>query len=155
SPQSRGRAIAGDALRAGKGTVSYVAVCDVDGRHRKNAVEFFTKNKQENVQEYRDFRELLDRNDINAVTIATPDHWHALIAIAALRRGRVVYCEKPLTLTIAEGKALVKVAKQPGRVFQVGSQQRSDRRFRLACELVRNGRIGTIKRVETRIGANP
>jgi predicted dehydrogenase len=155
SPQSRGRAIAGDALRAGKGNVSYVAVCDVDGRHRKSAVGFMKQNKQEDVQEYRDFRELLDRKEINAVTIATPDHWHALIAVDALRKGKDVYCEKPLTLTIAEGKALAKVAQETGRVFQVGSQQRSDARFRLACELVRNGRIGRVQRVETRIGANP
>jgi predicted dehydrogenase len=155
SPQSRGSGIAGDALRTGKGTVSYVAVCDVDGRHRQRAVEQMKRNSQTDVQAYRDFRELLDRKDINAVTIATPDHWHALVALDALRKGKDVYCEKPLTLTVAEGQALVKAARETGRVFQVGSQQRSDNRFRLACELVRNGRIGKVKRVETRIGANP
>ncbi len=155
SPQSRGSAIANDALRAGKGHVAYVAICDVDGRHRENATARLKKNGQEDVKAYRDFRELLDRKDINAVTIATPDHWHALVAIDALRKGKDVYCEKPLTLTIAEGQALVKVAQQTGQVFQVGSQQRSDTRFRLACELVRNGRIGKVTRVETRIGANP
>ncbi|HZT81493.1 MAG TPA: Gfo/Idh/MocA family oxidoreductase [Gemmataceae bacterium] len=154
SPQSRGRAIAHDALRAGKGNVRYVAVCDVDERHVKNAVEDMKKNGQD-VKGYRDFRELLDRKDIQAVTIATPDHWHVLVAIEALKKGKDVYCEKPLTLTIDEGKALRKVVRQTGRVFQVGSQQRSDPRFRLACELVRNGRIGKIKTVETRIGANP
>src|SRR5262249_43790211 len=116
SPASRGRAIAHDALGAGQGAVQYVAVCDVDGRHRDNAVADMQKAGQE-VKAYNDFRELLDRKDIGAVTIATPDHWHVLVAIDALRKGKDVYCEKPLTLTIAEGQALLKVAKQTGRVF--------------------------------------
>src|SRR5438094_930750 len=149
SPQSRGTAIMGDARRQ-KG-VEYVAVCDVDGRHLERGAKMIGPD----CAKFKDFRELLDRKDINAVTIAVPDHWHALIAIDALRKGKDVYCEKPLTLTITEGKAVVKVAQQTGRVFQVGSQQRSDRRFRLACELVHNGRLGKIKTVETRIGANP
>jgi predicted dehydrogenase len=154
SPQSRGRAIAHDALGAGKGNVIYTAICDVDAKHRESAVDDMKKRNQE-VQAYKDFRELLDRKDINAITIATPEHWHTLVAIDALRKGKDVYCEKPLTLTIAEGQALAKVAKETGRIFQVGSQQRSDGRFRLACELVRNGRIGKLTRVETRIGGNP
>jgi predicted dehydrogenase len=150
SPASRGRAIYGDAKRH-KG-VEYVAACDVDASHLKNALEMMKKDGFSEATGYKDFRELLDRKDIQAVTIATPDHWHALIAIDAMRKGKDVYCEKPLTLTIDEGKALVKVARETGRVFQVGSQQRSDMRFRLACELVRNGRIGKVKTVETRIG---
>jgi predicted dehydrogenase len=153
SPQSRGRAIAHDALNTKKGAM-YVAVCDVDGRHRDNAVEDMKKASQE-VKAHEDFRELLDNKEINAVTIATPEHWHVLVAIDALRKGKDVYCEKPLTLTVAEGQALLKVAKETGRVFQVGTQQRSDARFRLACELVRNGRIGKVQTVETRIGGNP
>jgi predicted dehydrogenase len=160
SPASRGRAIMRDAL--GKEGVEYVAVCDVDGRHRDQAVKDiqkacgdFKKKEPGEIKAYTNFRELLDRKDINAVTIATPDHWHALIAIDALRKGKDVYCEKPLTLTVAEGIAVCKVAKETGRIFQVGSQQRSDSRFRLACQLVRNGRLGKIQRVETRIGANP
>ncbi len=149
SPQSRGRAIAQDALNTNRN--QYVAICDVDARHRKSAVEWM-KGKGQDVKAFHDFRELLDNKDIQAVTIAVPDHWHVLIAIEALRKGKDVYCEKPLTLTIAEGQALLKVVKETKRVFQVGSQQRSDGRFRLACELVRNGRIGTVKTVETRIG---
>ncbi len=151
SPQSRGRAIAHDALGAGKGNAIYVQVCDVDARHRKAAIDDMKKSNQE-VKAVESYHELLDNKDINAVTIAVPDHWHTLIAIEALRKGKDVYSEKPLTLTIAEGQALVKVAKDTKRVFQTGSQQRSDGRFRLACELVRNGRIGKVKTVETRIG---
>jgi predicted dehydrogenase len=149
SPQSRGRAIAGEARR--DKNVQYIAVCDVDESHRDKAAQEFGGD----VKKFKDFRELLENKDINAVTIATPDHWHALIAIEALRRGKDVYCEKPMTLTIAEGIAVAKVAKETGRIFQVGSQQRSDARFRLACELVRNGRIGKVTKVETRIGNNP
>ncbi len=152
SPQSRGLAIYGDAKRH-KG-VEYAAACDVDGRHLKRALGIMKKDGFA-ATGYKDFRELLDRKDINAVTIATPDHWHALIAIEAMRKGKDVYCEKPLALTVEEGKALVKVARETNRVFQVGSQQRSDGRFRMACELVRNGRIGKVVRVETRIGENP
>jgi predicted dehydrogenase len=138
--------------------VEYVAVCDVDKGHREKAVEDVKKAAEahkkdaSDVKAYEDFRELLDRKDVQAVTIATPDHWHVLVAIDALRKGKDVYCEKPLTLTIAEGQALLKVVKGTKAIFQVGSQQRSDDRFRLACELVRNGRLGKIKTVETRIG---
>jgi predicted dehydrogenase len=147
----RGRDIYNDARRANKGVV-YVAACDLDKRHLDYALEMMKKDGFPDAKGFKDYRELLDNKDINAVTIAVPDHWHTLIAVEALRKGKDVYCEKPLTLTIDEGKALVKVAKETGRVFQVGSQQRSDARFRLACELVRNGRVGKVKRVETRIG---
>jgi predicted dehydrogenase len=153
SPQSRNMQLLNDVTNV-KRNFRYAAVCDVDGRHSTRAANVL-KDRGMAVEQYRDFRQLLDRKDIDAVLIATPDHWHALIAIAAMRKGKDVYCEKPLTLTIDEGKAVVKVAKETGRVFQVGSQQRSGAQFRLACELVRNGRLGQIKRVETRIGANP
>jgi predicted dehydrogenase len=149
SPKSRGRAITNDAR--GKKGVEVIAVCDIEKNHLENAA----KQVGGDCKKYDDFRALLDNKDINAVLIATPDHWHALIAIEAMKRGKHVYCEKPLTLTVAEGIALTKVAKDTGKTFQVGSQQRSDARFRLACELVRNGRLGKIKRVETRIGSNP
>ena len=126
-----------------------IAVCDVDRGHRERAAKRFDAEHT-----YNDYRELLARDDIDVVTIATPDHWHTLVALEAIARGKDVYCEKPLTLTIDEGKALVKAARDKNAVFQVGSQQRSDPRFRLAAELVRNGRLGRIKRVETRIGDN-
>jgi predicted dehydrogenase len=122
--------------------VKVVAVCDVDLLHLEEAAAAFP-----GASKYVDFRYLLDREDIDAVVIGTPDHWHGIIAAMAMRKGKDVYCEKPLTLTIAEGQALVRLAKENGTVFQTGSQQRSDRRFRLACELVRNGRIGRIKQV--------
>jgi predicted dehydrogenase len=153
SPESRNLALVNDVINL-KREIQIAAVCDVDGRHRTRAAQIL-KTKGMNVAQYRDFREVNDRKDINCVLIATPDHWHALIAIDALRKGKDVYCEKPLTLTVAEGRALVEAARQTGRVFQVGSQQRSDARFRLACELVRNGRLGEVRRVETRIGSNP
>jgi predicted dehydrogenase len=150
SPQSRGLAVVKNDLLKGFPSTECVAVCDVDRSHRERAAKEVNAAKQ-----YEDFRELNDRKDINAVVIATPDHWHALVAIDALRKGKDVYCEKPLSLTIAEGRAIAKVAKETGKIFQVGTQQRSDKRFRLACELVRNGRIGKVKTIETRIGANP
>ncbi len=96
-----------------------------------------------------DFRELLDRKDIDAVVISTPDHWHVPIGVAAARVGKDIYCEKPLSLTIAEGRTLVDAVKRYGRVLQTGSQQRSDARFRFACELVRNGRLGQLHTVHT------
>ena len=97
---------------------------------------------------HRDFRDLLDRNDIDAVEIATPDHWHAIPTILAARAGKDIYCQKPLSLTIAEGRAMSNAVARYRRIFQTGSQQRSDRRFRHGCELVRNGRIGKLLEVE-------
>ncbi|MCL6520588.1 MAG: Gfo/Idh/MocA family oxidoreductase [Armatimonadetes bacterium] len=128
-----------------------VAACDVDAQHLKEACEEFGPD----CKGYRDFREVLARKDIDAVIIGTPDHWHAYMCIAAMKAGKHVYCEKPLTLTIDEGKKLVKVWRETKRIFQTGSQQRSDAKFRLACELVRNGRIGRIKWVETHLPTGP
>ncbi|HJT36420.1 MAG TPA: Gfo/Idh/MocA family oxidoreductase [Pirellulales bacterium] len=120
-----------------------VAVCDVDHDHAQRAHNWFGGK----ADIYEDYRKLLDRKEIEAVTIGTPDHWHTAIALAALRAGKDVYCEKPLTLTIGEGQLLIQAVHATGRVFQVGTQQRSDARFRQACELVRNGRVGKLQKV--------
>ena len=139
-------------IRDRRKNVQLVAACDVDANRLADAI---TRSKLSGIEPYEDFRALLDRKDIDAVTVVTPDHWHALITIAAIRAGKDVYCEKPMTLTIDEGKAVLKVANASRQIMQVGTQQRSDPRFHLACELVRNGRLGTISRVETRVGSNP
>ena len=99
---------------------------------------------------YSDFRKILDRKDIQAVVIAVPDHWHAAIAVLAQRKaGKDIYCEKPLSLTIKEGRAMVNAAREHKRVFQTGSMQRSWPEFRQAAELVRNGYIGDVKNGES------
>ncbi len=135
----------------GKEGVKFIAVCDLDAAHAQKAAKEVGKD----CREYKDFRELLAKEDLDAVTVGTVDHWHALTSIAAMKSGCDVYCEKPLSLTIEEGKAMVQAARKYDRVFQTGSQQRSDARYRLACELVRNGRIGKVHTVEARIGDNP
>jgi predicted dehydrogenase len=140
-----------DRLR-GRPGVQVVAVCDVDAHRCTDAAQAVGKN----CAKYRDFRELVARKDLAAVFVATPDHWHALVTLAALRAGKDVYCEKPLSLTIAEGRAIVRAARAHDRVVQVGSHQRSDDpQFRLACDLVRNGRLGKLKTIHTLIGSNP
>lgn len=128
-----------------------VGICDVDKQHGETARKHFGVK----AGLYEDFRKLLDRKDVDMVTIGVPDHWHTAIAVAACRAGKHVYCEKPLTLTVDEGKLLTKVVKETGRVFQVGTWQRSDHRFRLACELVHQGRIGKLRKVTVTLGKNP
>jgi predicted dehydrogenase len=134
----------------------FLAVCDVDRRRAEKAKKRKEIGK-EKADIHEDYRKLLDRNDIDAVIIGTPDHWHTKICIDAMRAGKDVYCEKPLTLTINEGKKLCAVAKETNRVVQVGTQQRSDhnRVFLLAVAMVRDGRIGTIKKVTASIGGGP
>lgn len=125
-----------------------VAVCDVDTNHRNLARDLVNK-KYDNTDcaTYNDFRELLARKDIDAVCISVPDHWHALAAVTAVRAGKDIYAEKPLAFSIAEGRAIVDAVAKHGTVWQTGSQQRSDRDFRFAAELVRNGRIGQVNNV--------
>ena len=129
-----------------------VAVCDVDQGHAESARQRLAGG---NAEVFADYRRLLDRKDIDAVTIGTPDHWHTRIAIAALQAGKHVYCEKPLTLTIDEGKLLCQTVKAAGRVFQVGTQQRSEGPFAQAVAVVRDGRIGAVKKMIVAIGGAP
>jgi predicted dehydrogenase len=143
--------------------VRVLAVCDVDTTRRelaKKAVEKeYNKDQAAVVGDacaaYNDFRELLARKDIDAVVIATPDHWHALTAIAAANAGKDIYCEKPMAHTILEGRAMVNAVRAHKRIFQVGSMQRSMGEFRAACELVRNGVIGTVTKVDAAMGGPP
>ncbi len=127
-----------------------VAVCDVDRHVRDQAKASFGSTPKS----YSHYRDLLADKNVDVVTIGTPDHWHVPIAGEALRAGKHVYVEKPLTLTIDEGKWLRRVAQQSGRVLQVGSWQRSDSRFRLAVEMVRQGRLGKLQRVDVVLGKN-
>ncbi|MFP6763878.1 MAG: Gfo/Idh/MocA family oxidoreductase [Planctomycetaceae bacterium] len=122
-----------------------LAVCDVDRTHAERA----RQQTGGQARIYSDYRSLLEREDIDAVTIGTPDHWHIPVAIAACRAGKDVYCEKPLSLTVEEGRKLVKVVRETGRVFQVGSQQRSEfgLLFLKAVAIVHDGRLGPLKRV--------
>ena len=127
-----------------------VACCDVDRHVREQARASFGSIPF--ISE--DYRDLLQRKDVDLVIIGTPDHWHSKILIDACRAGKDVYCEKPLTLTIDEGKRIRDIVRETGRVVQVGSWQRSDSRFRLAVEMVRQGRIGKLQEVEVILGKN-
>jgi predicted dehydrogenase len=135
----RGRGIAREAARFGQ----LLAACDVDEASLAQARQMWPEAATAN-----DFRKVLERKDIQIVVNGTPDHWHTLVNIAALKAGKDVYSEKPLTLTVNEGQRLVQVVRETKRVLQTGSQQRSDKNFRLACELVRNGRLGKLSHVD-------
>jgi len=130
------------------------AICDVDRNHAELAAQMVLKQTARKPFVASDFRRLLDQPDLDAVVISTPDHWHSIIGIQAMEAGKDVYCEKPLTLFIEEGRRMVSIARQYGTVFQVGSQQRSDWRFRHAVALVRAGRIGRLVKITTHLG-NP
>ncbi|MBN2315796.1 MAG: Gfo/Idh/MocA family oxidoreductase [Sedimentisphaerales bacterium] len=140
-----------------------VAVCDVDAKRIENAKKTVNAHyaKQASDGTYRgcngfgDYRDLIAQADIDAVSIATPDHWHILPAVAAAKAGKDIFLQKPLSLTIQEGRVLSDTVKRYGRIFLVGSQQRSDARWRQACELVRNGRIGKVHTVKVGFGVDP
>ncbi|MBI4325838.1 MAG: Gfo/Idh/MocA family oxidoreductase [Chloroflexi bacterium] len=145
---------------AGFSDVRCVAVCDVDATRRLHAKKYIEDRYRQGgaaykgCEAYTNFRELLARQDIDAVVIATPDHWHAIPILEACLAGKDVYCEKPLTLTIREAQLCIDAVRKRQRVLQTGSQQRSDvfGQFRLACELIRSGRLGRIKTVQVGVG---
>lgn len=134
----RGRGDAREAAALGQ----MLAVCDLDDANLAQAQQAWPEAKL-----YKDFRRLLERDDIHIIVNGTPDHWHTLVNLSALKAGKDIYSEKPLTLTIDEGRRLVQAVRESKRILQTGSQQRSDKNFRLACELVRNGRLGKLKHV--------
>jgi len=139
-----------------------VAVCDLDRRRLEDAKAlvngYYAKKSgkaYDGVATYGDYRELLADKDVDAVVISTPDHWHRLIGIHAAEAGKDIYLQKPASLTIAEGRALSDAVHRSGRIFQIGSQQRSAAQFRYAAELVRNGRIGQLKTVQVGLPGDP
>jgi predicted dehydrogenase len=139
-----------------------IAVCDLDSKRATEAQtlvnDFYTKKstkRYKGVKTYTDYRELLQNKDIDAVLISTPDHWHAKIGVDAARAGKHIYMQKPASLTIAEGRMLSDIVQKTGVTFQIGSQQRSWEQFRIACELVLNGRIGQLKTVYVGLPGDP
>lgn len=133
----------------------YVAVCDADAERIGRAADIvhgWTGTRPAMVEDYR---AVIDRDDVDIVHISTPDHWHAKIAVEAMLAGKDVYCEKPMTLTIAEGRQMCDVTRQTGRVVQIGTQQRSGRQFITAVAMIRAGRIGKLKKVTCSIGGAP
>jgi predicted dehydrogenase len=129
--------------------VQMLAACDLDKKHLASATDLINKrNGNSDAKGYADFREVLARKDIDAVMIATPDHWHALVAIEAAKQGKDIFGEKPLARTIREQQAIVKAVTDAKRVWQTGSWQRSNDNFRVGAEIVRNGLIGKLKEVQ-------
>ena len=159
SPQSRSLQVVNESRPpVQSGQLTFTLGCDVAAAHRKRATEVMRQRGFKDFEaSTKDYRDLVNNKSLDCLLIATPDHWHAQIAIEALKAGKDVYCEKPLTLTVAESLALQKAVKDTGRILQTGSQQRTDYRgmFRLAVELVCAGRLGKIKAIECRIGGNP
>jgi predicted dehydrogenase len=138
----------------GKSEVQWVAVCDLDDAALKRAQDIVNQNYgNTDCKTYKDYREMFGRGDLDAVLIAVPDHWHAILAMSAVKAGLDVYGEKPFTHRLREGRALVNAVSRYGRIWQTGSWQRSEDNFHRAAELVRNGRVGKIRRVEVGLPA--
>ncbi len=133
----------------------YVAICDADANRQDMAAAFVKEWTGKAPDTPADYREIIDRDDIDIVHISTPDHWHAKIAIEAMLSGKDVYCEKPMTLTIDEGKLMSEVCRKTGRMVQIGTQQRSDTNFLTAIALIRAGRIGEVTKATCSIGSAP
>lgn len=159
-----GRMGTGDLTEAlGIKQTQVVAVCDVDSKRvqiaQKRVDSFYAQQnpggQYKGCAGYGDFRELIARGDIDAVQISTPDHWHTIPTVEAAKAGKDIFLQKPLSLTIEEGRLVSDTVRRYGRIFQIGSQQRSDRRFRQACELVRNGRIGKLHTIKVGFGTDP
>ncbi|MBN2182178.1 MAG: Gfo/Idh/MocA family oxidoreductase [Sedimentisphaerales bacterium] len=144
----------------GRSEVQVLAVCDVDRnklQSAKNSVErayarATTAGTYKGCDAYNEYERICERPDIDAVFICTPDHWHAMISLAAVKSGKDVFCQKPMTLTIREGRMVSDACKRYGTIYQVGSQQRSNWAFRKACEIVRNGKIGKVHTIYARLG---
>jgi predicted dehydrogenase len=144
----------------GRSDVQVLAVCDVDRNKRENAKAKAEKTyanqtasgTYKGCEAYLEYEKVCARPDIDAVFVVTPDHWHAMCSLAAIKAGKDVYCQKPMVLTLREGRMVSDACKQYGTVFQVGSQQRSDWMFRKACEIVRNGWIGKVQVIYTQLG---
>jgi predicted dehydrogenase len=133
----------------------YVAVCDVDESRRELAAEIVKDWTGTAPDRVADYRSLIDRDDVDVLHISTPDHWHAKIAIEAMLAGKDVYCEKPMTLTIEEGRQMCDVCRRTGRIVQIGTQQRSNPHFIRAVAMIRDGRLGELKKATCGIGGGP
>jgi predicted dehydrogenase len=150
-------------IMLGREGVQVLAVCDVnrDKRERARAQteKAYAANQASGTykgcEAYNEYERVMERKDIDAVIVATPDHWHAMVSLAAMKSGKDVYVQKPMTLTIREGRLMSDTAKQYGAILEVGSQQRSERGFRKACEIVRNGWIGKVHTIYTELGEFP
>ena len=150
-------------IMLGREEVQVLAVCDVDRAKRQRAKAQTEKaygakqasGAYKGCDAYNEYERIIERQDIDAVVVATPDHWHAMISLAAMKSGKDVYVQKPMTLTIREGRLMSDAARQYGAILQVGSQQRSEGAFRKACEIVRNGWIGKVHTIYTQLGEFP